>query len=308
MLEFIFLGTGASVPSRRRGLPAVLVRRGDDCILLDCGEGTQRQIMVSPFSFMKISAIFITHLHGDHFYGFPGLIQTMGMMGRTEPLVCRGPAGFSEAVGAAMSMCPSELGFELDVADMEPGMCQDIGFLKVFSFSTEHGVPSLGFVIREPDRPGKFDRKKIAEFGLHGREIEAVRNGETVRGISLNDICSGPRAGKALAYTGDTRRCKSLEEAVCGADILIHESTYADAQSAQAEEYFHSTSRSAAETARDCGCGTLFLIHTSNRYKEPDEIESQAREVFPNVCVPDDLAHYVTTESGVRLISECPPS
>lgn len=308
MLEFSFIGTGASVPSRTRGLPAVLVRRGEDTILLDCGEGTQRQIMVSPFSFMKISAIFVTHLHGDHFYGFPGLVQTMGMMGRTKPLICRGPSGFSESVRAAMSMCPADLGFELDVADMDPGMCQTVGALEVRTFATVHGIPSMGFVIREPDRTGKFDRKAISALNLSGEDIKAIRAGETVGGVSLSDICSKSRPGKTLAYTGDTRPCESLSEAVAGVDVLIHESTYADAQAAQALEYFHSTARDAATTARDCGCGALFLVHTSTRYKDPADILAQAREVFPNSYVPDDLAHYVTTETGVRSVSGCPPS
>jgi len=300
MFEILFLGTGASVPSRNYGLPAVIVRRGRDMVLLDCGEGTQRQIMVSPFSFMKISAIFITHLHGDHFYGMPGLIQTMAMNGRTEPLVVRGPPGFAKALETILSVCPAPLTFELDSRDMEPGEVQKVGELEVLSFATDHGVPSTGFVIREPDTRGNFDKAKAAELGIGGDDFARLEQGETVNGVTLEDVCGPCNPGKSVAYTGDTHRCDTADAALKGVDILIHESTYMAEQSDKADEFRHSTALSAAETARDCGCKTLFLIHISSRYKDRTKVLEEAKRVFKYVYVPDDLALFRTTKNGIR--------
>ena len=300
MFDILFLGTGASVPSRNYGLPSVVLRRGDDMIMLDCGEGTQRQMMVSPFSFMKLSAIFVTHLHGDHFYGLPGLIQTMSMNGRSEPLVLRGPEGFSDALQTILSVCPAELTFGIDSRDMAPGDCETVGELSISCFATDHGVPSIGFVVREPATRGNFDGAKAAELGISGDDFSLLEAGETVRGVTLSDVCGPANHGKSVAYTGDTHRCATADEALRDVDILIHESTYMDAQSDKADEFRHSTALSAAETARDCGCKTLFLIHISSRYKDRTKILEEAKRVFKYVYVPDDLALFRTTKNGIR--------
>jgi len=302
MFDILFLGTGASTPSRDHALPAVLVRHGQDMVLLDCGEGTQRQIMISPFSFMKIGAILITHLHGDHFYGLPGLVQTMGMMGRTEPLTIRGPEGISEAVERILAICPGDIGFELDVDEMPPGESISVGTLTVSSFRTEHGVVSQGYLIRSPDVRGKVDAEKAKELGISGKDFSLLEAGETVNGVTLADICAPTKKGKVLAYTGDTRPCDSVKEAVKGVDVLIHEATYMKSQAAHAKEFFHSTAAEAAETAKECGCGVLFLVHISNRYKERGDCLKEAAEIFPVTHLPNDLSLYRTTRNGVRLV------
>ena len=275
MFDILFLGTGASVPSRDHGLPAVLVRSGPDTVLLDCGEGTQRQIMVSPYSFMKVGGIFITHLHGDHFYGLPGLIQTMGMMGRKDRLVVRGPEGTAAAVEAVLS---------------------------VSSFSTDHGLVSQGHIVKEPDVRGKVDAAKAESLGISGRDFSVLEEGGTVNGVSMSDICEPTRKGKVLAYTGDTRPCPSVAEAVKGADVLIHEATYTKSEASKAQEFFHSTAAQAATVARDCGCGALFLVHISNRYKDRNECLKEAAEIFPAVYLPADLSVYKTTKRGIKSV------
>jgi len=302
MFDILFLGTGASVPSRDHGLPAVLVRSGPDTVLLDCGEGTQRQIMVSPYSFMKVGGIFITHLHGDHFYGLPGLIQTMGMMGRKDRLVVRGPEGTAAAVEAVLSVCPGELGFELDVSDMSPGETVSVGALSVSPFSTDHGLVSQGYIVKEPDVRGKVDAAKAESLGISGRDFSVLEEGGTVNGVSMSDICEPTRKGKVLAYTGDTRPCPSVAEAVKGADVLIHEATYTKSEASKAQEFFHSTAAQAATVARDCGCGALFLVHISNRYKDRNECLKEAAEIFPAVYLPADLSVYKTTKRGIRSV------
>ena len=303
MFDILFLGTGASTPSRDYALPAVMVRHGQDMVLLDCGEGTQRQIMVSPLSFMKISAIFVTHLHGDHFYGLPGLVQTMGMMGRKDPLVIRGPPGTAEAVDAILKICPGEIGFDLDVVDMAPGEQVPVGKLLVSSFATVHGVDSQGYLIKAPDVRGKIDADKARSLGISGKDFATLEAGGEVNGVRLSDICAPDKKGKVLAYTGDTRPCDSVREAVKGADVLIHEATYLKSQAEHAEEFFHSTAADAATIARDCGCRHLFLIHISNRYKDRGECLKEAAEIFPRTHVPNDLSMYrITAGGGVRSV------
>jgi len=303
MFDLLFLGTGASVPSRDRALPAVVVRRGNDVVLFDCGEGTQRQFMVSRISFMKVSAVFITHLHGDHFYGLPGLLQTMGMMGRKSPLILRGPEGFAEALERALSVCPGEMEYELDIRDMSPGEFQTVGELVVSSFSTDHGVPSQGYLVKEPDTRGHIDMEKAKELGVSGRQdLSRIVDGEEVNGVVLKDICPDVTKGKTVAYTGDTCRCETVDEAVKGADILIHEATYMEPEMKLAQEFHHSTALSAAHTAADCGCGTLFLVHISNRYKDREAPRAEARRIFRYTYAPADLEMYHTTVNGVRSV------
>ena len=169
MFDYLFLGTGASVPSRDRALPCVAVRRGADIILFDCGEGSQRQLMVSRFSFMKIRGIFVTHLHGDHFYGLPGLLQTMGMSGRTDPLLVCGPEGFSEALRSCLEVCEGEIGYPLEMRDVGPGDRVGVAGMTVEVFATEHGIASQGYVLRDgPAR--KIDTAK-AEAVLKANNV-----------------------------------------------------------------------------------------------------------------------------------------
>ena len=302
MFDILFLGTGASVPSRDYALPAVLVRSGPDTVLFDCGEGTQRQIMVSPFSFMKLGGIFITHLHGDHFYGLPGLIQTMGMMGRRDPLIVRGPEGTVSALETMLSVCPGEIGFELDVADMSPGDEVSVGTLKVSAFATEHGITSQGYVLKEPDVRGKVDAAKAESAGITGKDFSVLEEGGTVNGVSMEDICEPVRRGKSLAYTGDTRPCATLTEAVRGVDVLIHEATYTESERDHAERFFHSTAADAASAAKECGCSSLFLVHISNRYKDREVCLKEAAAIFPETYVPVDLALYKTTKKGIKSV------
>ena len=302
MLDILFLGTGASVPSKDRALPCVAVRRGPDIVLFDCGEGSQRQLMISPFSFMKIRAIFVTHLHGDHFYGLPGLLQTMGMMGRRDPLIVCGPQGFSEALRTCLDICEGDLEYDLESRDVSPGDVVAVKDMTVSVFATEHGITSQGYVLREPDVRGRIDAKKAASLGIEGKDFSVIENGGEVNGVRLGDISDPAKKGISVAYTGDTRMCQSVRDAVEGVDVLIHESTYMEQESSLAEEHFHSTAVKAASLARDAGCGTLMLIHISNHYKEPEKVLGEARAVFPRTYAPSDMERYRVTGSGVRSV------
>lgn len=300
MFDILLLGTGASVPSRDRALPCAAVRRGPDVFLFDCGEGSQRQIMVSPFSFMRLRAIFITHLHGDHFYGLPGLLQTMGLMGRTAPLVIAGPIGLSAAVLGCLAACPAEIGYDIATEELDPGDDLHFGDVTVTAFATDHGVPSLGFVLREDDPRPSFDAAKAKSLGIAGPDFTALEAGETVRGVRLADVAAPVRRGQAVAYTGDTVPGPAVVAAVKGVDVLIHEATFLEADRDHAVEHHHSTAKQAAEEARAAGCGALVLVHISNRYKDPAALLAEAQAVFPDTWLGTDLALYHLTRDGLR--------
>ena len=301
MADVLFLGTGAGIPSRSRSLPCVAVRHGSDIVLFDCGEGVQRQMMVSPFSFMKVSAIFITHLHGDHILGLPGLLQTMGMSGRKNLLTVGGPAGITESVKAMLAACertyvekvPSdplrELEFPLKVVEMDSSEIKFQGYT-VSSFPTDHSVRSIGFVFREDDRPGKFDPKKASEFGIAENEFSLLRKGKTVRGVEPGSVIGPMRPGCKVVYTGDTAPVPAITKASENADLLIHESTYSASEAELAGNYKHSTSEDAARCARDAGVRMLALVHISNRYDDREALRKEASLIFGNTVVPEDLA------------------
>ena len=302
MFEILFLGTGASVPSRDRSLPCVAVKRERSVTLFDCGEGSQRQLMISPISFMKVDRIFISHLHGDHILGLPGLLQTMGMSGRKNPVSVYGPKGIGKALGDMLGACEGELEYDLDIHELEGGESFDFGGFGVSVFRTVHNTPSVGFVYRECDRPGTFNRVKAEKLGLEpGEDFSRLQAGETVKGVKPEQVIGPTRPGCSVVYTGDTVPCGELTEASRGADVLIHESTYIEEDSELAEQHFHSTARSAAETAAECKVGLLALIHISNRYGDAEEPLAEAKRYFENTIVPSDMQSVSVSNGNIKV-------
>jgi len=300
-MRICFLGTGGSWPTRDRNVASISLSHGKRTLLLDCGEGTQRQIMGSPVSPMRIDAILISHLHGDHFLGLPGLVQTMSLNNRDRPLTILGPEGTAQSVARALTSTVFDPGYDVDVTEMVGGDHFMVGDLKVTCAEASHGITDLAFRIETPIRPGRFHREKAISLGVpEGHLWGRLQKGEPVtfriggkdRTVMPEDVLGGPRKGIAIVYSGDTAPCETVKDLACGADALIHESTYSLRFKEMAEQYGHSTSRGAAETARDAGVKRLFLIHTSPRYADPslmDELIREAREVFPGALVPSDL-------------------
>jgi len=311
MTDVLFLGTGAGIPSRTRSLPCVAVRHGSEIILFDCGEGVQRQMMISPFSFMKVSAIFITHLHGDHILGLPGLLQTMGMSGRKNLLTVCGPEGMAESVKAMLAACErtyvekmptdplGELEFPLKVIEMHDSEIKFQGF-SVFSFPTDHSVRSIGFVFQEDELPGKFNAAKAKELGIRTKDFSLIRKGNPVGNVTPEMIIGPPRPGCRIVYTGDTAPSPAVTEASEDADLLIHESTYSESESELARNYKHSTSADAARCAADAGAKMLALVHISNRYEDPEVLRTEASAIFPNTVVPSDMTLISISSKKVR--------
>ena len=301
MFDIVFLGTGASVPSRDRSLPCVAVRQGRSISLFDCGEGSQRQLMVSPLSFMKVDRIFISHMHGDHILGLPGLLQTMGMSGRKKPVTVFGPVGIGKALGSMMDACEGDLEYELVVKELEGGETFDFEGFSVTSFPTVHNTPSVGYLYREDDRPGTFRKGEAEKLGLRPEDYSRLQAGETVDGVRPEQVIGPVRPGCSMVYTGDTIPCESIEKASEGTDILIHEATYTDEDSELAVSHFHSTSKSAAETAVKCKVRMLALIHISNRYGDAEESLAEAKAIFENTVAPADMQMFTVTDGSIKL-------
>ncbi|MDN5357665.1 MAG: ribonuclease [Candidatus Methanomethylophilaceae archaeon] len=301
MTEILFLGTGASIPSRDRGLPAMAVRSGREIVLFDCGEGTQRQMMMSPMSFMKIKAIFLTHLHGDHFLGLPGLLLTMGLSGRSDPVRIVGPEGTGELLGNILSSCGDSLPFDMLITEAYGGETFRISDCSVTAFPTEHGVPSVGFIFSEDDKVG-IDARRAAEMGVSATDIKLIKGGEVVNGVSSDDIISGTVKGIRIVYTGDTLPCEEVRSASMGADVLVHEATFGSDETEYAEKHNHTTSAQAAAIAKECGVRILVLNHVSNRYRDRAPLLEEAAKIFPETIVAEDFMHLMVTRKEIRSV------
>ena len=302
MLELLFLGTGASVPSRDKATSCIAVRNGSDIILMDCGEGSQRQIMISPFSFMKIRAILITHLHGDHVFGLPGLLQTMSLTGRKEPVTIYGPPGIRDCIDAFMTVTQGETVYPMEIIEVSGGESFAVRDMTVSVYRTEHNMASVGYRIDEKDRPGKLDREKALSLGVKdGPDMSRLKNGETVNGVRPEQVLGPTIKGSSISYTGDTVKTESVTKGSKGVSVLIHESTYMSSDSELAKEHFHSTALQAAETAKECGASCLILTHVSQRYDDLNDVVAEARTVFENTLAAEDMQLYEVRGENVSL-------
>jgi len=296
-LELIFLGTAASWPTRDRNLPSVAVRLGSNIILLDCGEGTQRQIQHVNMSFMKIRLILITHFHGDHFLGIPGLLQTMSLNDRKDPLEIVGPVGMEEMGKTLLGLGYFKAGFPIEFLEMKSGDELERDGHTISSIEVDHTIPTLAYSVTECNRPGKFNKTKALKLGVpEGRLFGRLQKGQNVEvgGITVRpeDVMGPARPGRKVVYSGDTAPTDSLIRFAWGADVLIHDSTLAGDMEDKAHRFGHSTSVDAARMAREAGVKTLILFHISSRYSQGDELLDEAREIFPNTHVSRDLWTY----------------
>ncbi|MFQ6106365.1 MAG: ribonuclease Z [Thermoplasmata archaeon] len=297
-MQIVFLGTGGSWPSPRRNVAAVAVKRGREIILFDCGEGTQRQFMISSLSFMQVQKIFITHFHGDHFLGLPGLIQSMTLNDRTEQLSIWGPKGIKELTEVLLRIGHFNPGFDVYVGEMEDGSVIEFSEYSVKGVGVRHNVPCIGYVLQEKDRPGKFNRERAIELGLpEGPLFGKLQKGQTVqhegKTITPNMVLGEKRAGRKIAYSGDTLPSSRFADAAKDCDVLIHDATTDASLEEKANEFGHSSSRQAAQIARDCRARMLFLVHVSPRYEDVTTIENDAREIFEKAHVPEDFHEHL---------------
>jgi ribonuclease Z len=287
-LSLFFAGTAGSVPSPRRGLPAVLVRRGGDRLLFDCGEGTQRQLLRSV-GLLDVDAVFLTHLHADHWLGLPGMLKSFALRERSEPLTVYGPAGCEELMGV-MRVVYGRLPYKLSVVALDPAeTVRRDGYL-IAAIAVRHkGEACFGYALVEDPRPGHLDPERARELGVTpGPDFGRLQRGETVAGVRPEQVMGPAREGRKIVLSGDTAPCQALAIAAHQADVLVHEATFAEEEGERARQTLHSTARQAAELAREAEVRLLALTHFSSRYAG-GELRDEARAVFAATEAPRDF-------------------
>jgi ribonuclease Z len=292
-MQVTFLGTAGSWPTKERSASAIALDLDRELVLLDCGEGTQRQFFQSSASFMRVRRIFLTHFHGDHFLGLPGLIQSMCLNNRTEALDIYGPPDAEEMVGRALRMGYFTLRFPVAIHPLAPGASVDLDGYSVRTAHAEHPVPALAYRIEEGPKRGRFNGELARSLGLEGRDFARLEAGEPVRVgtrvVHPADVMGPPRPGRSVVYSGDTAPCDDIRRLADRAHLLIHEATAAQDLEAEANQWGHSSARQAAQVANDARVEVLFLTHFSARYKELDGLETEARVVFPGAQAARDF-------------------
>jgi ribonuclease Z len=293
-LDVVFLGTAGSMPTAQRGPAALLVRRGSERILFDCGEGTQRQLQRSAVGLPDLEEIFFTHFHADHFLGLPGMLKTFALRGRDEtPLTVYGPRGLRELFKRLQPFV-GRLPYPLTPVELEAGERLERGDYAIESFAVEHGADALGYAIVEQARPGRFDVRAADALGVpDGPERGRLQAGEEVtlesgHTVTPQDVLGEPRPGRRLVLTGDTAPSPLVVQAAHAADLLVHEASFLAEEEERARETMHSTAAQAAEVARLAQVRMLALTHVSPRYFGP-ELAEEAREVFSDTVVPRDF-------------------
>ncbi|MEM1514915.1 MAG: ribonuclease Z [Thermoproteota archaeon] len=295
-LRIIFLGTAGSLPTNDRSLPSIVIQRGGEILMFDCGEGTQRQMMRTGVGFNRKMTVFITHMHGDHVLGLPGMMQTMSLLGRDKPLKIYGPLGIRAFIEAATSTVSFWLSFPIEVNEVnEEGMVYDGGSYEVRVVRADHSIPSLAYAFIEKPKPGKFYPERAIALGVpkgplwsrlqRGADV-VLQNGRIIRPF---DVLGPPRPGRKVVYSGDTRPSEKIAELASEADVLIHEATLGDELTDRAKEEGHSTPSGAAKIALKANVKLLVLTHISARYIEAESLLGEAKKIFPNIIIPKDL-------------------
>jgi ribonuclease Z len=286
MLRLTFLGTSAAQPTIQRNLTGLAVRRERELFLVDCGEGTQRQMIRYGTGF-DVDAIFFTHFHADHYLGAIGFLRTLSMLGRTGPLDVYGPRPARRLLDVMLFTGTEKLAFEVRIHEVSPGERVRRDGCDMVAFETDHRTPSVGWALVEDERPGRFHPEKAAALGVpKGPLFGALQHGRAVtlpdgRVVRPEEVVEESRPGRRVVVTGDTRPCRGTVDAARGADVLVHDATFGDPEQARAEETMHSTAREAGRVARDAGALRLVLTHLSTRYdREFAPLLDQARAEF----------------------------
>ena len=298
-LQVYFLGTAGALPTPSRNPPCIMVRRGSDTILFDCGEGAQQQMMRARCGF-TVNAIFVSHWHADHFLGIFGLVQTMSFNGRTDPLAIYGPEWVHEFVAILKKVARFNLKFAIEGIELAHGSWVRFDGYTISAFGANHGIPALGYILDEDPRPGRFNRERAIELGippgpLFGRlqrgEAVTVGTGADQRTVNPEEVLGAMRPGRKIVYTGDTREVyHGIQDIAHDADLLIHDATYDESEAERGAEFYHATAAQAGIAARVLSARTLVLIHTSSRYPDAAAHINDAKKKFTGpIIAPDDL-------------------
>lgn len=294
-MRITFLGTAASFPTATRNLPAIAVSRKGELLLFDCGEGTQRQMILSKIGLGSKLKIFITHMHGDHVLGLPGLLQSMSLFDRRASIRIYGPSGLYDFVKAFKDTVKFSLTFPIEIREVNEGViCREEEY-SIKAVWVEHTIPTFAYALTEKKRPGIFYPERVKALGIPEgplwsklqREGKITLPNEQI--ITSSQVMGPPRRGRKVVYSGDTRPCKAILKLAEGADVLIYEATLDDSLSDKAYEMCHSTPSQGAKIAKRTHVKRLILTHVSGRYLDATKLLEQARSVFPVVDVAEDF-------------------
>ncbi|MFE4238475.1 ribonuclease Z [Peribacillus butanolivorans] len=299
-MDFVLLGTGAGVPAKARNVTAIalqLLEERGTVWLFDCGEATQHQILKTAVKPRKIEKIFITHLHGDHIFGLPGLLSSRSFQGGVEKLTVYGPKGIDAYITTSLQVSGTHLKYPLEIIEIEEGIVFEDEQFTVTALSLDHGIYSVGYRIVEKDRPGSLLVDQLLQEGVKpGPLFKALKNGEMVQlddGRVLNgkDYLGDPQKGRIITVLGDTRVCSNALILAESADFLVHEATFSAEETEMASAYFHSTTVQAAETAMKAGAKQLILTHISSRYtlEDSEQLKEESKAIFANTIMAEDL-------------------
>jgi ribonuclease Z len=292
-LDLVMVGTSGSVPTARRGAPAILIRRGGERLLVDCGEGTQRQLLRSAVGLVDVEGVFLTHYHADHYLGLAGLLKTYALRGREQGITLYGPRGL-RSLFSSLARVFGKLTYPLELREIGPGEAVARDGYRIEAFATDHDVVSQGYVLAEDPRPGRFDVEAARTLGVpEGPLFGRLQGGEAVQALDgttvlPEQVLGPPRPGRRVVITGDTRPSRSVVTAANEADVLVHDGTFGEEERERAGETGHSTAAQAAEIARYAGVKLLVLVHLSSRYGG-GELKEEARTIFPEAVVPRDF-------------------
>jgi ribonuclease Z len=299
ILEITFLGTGAGMPAKNRNVSSIALKHLENgsIWLFDCGEATQHQILHTSIKPRKISKIFITHLHGDHIFGLPGLLGSRSFLGGTEPLTIYGPKGIRDFIEVSLSVSQTHLNYNIEIVEFEGHCVFDLGHIIVESRLLEHAIPSYGYRIVEKDKPGMLLVDKLKDIGVPpGPQYQLLKNGETIeledgRRINGKEFLGPDKKGRVVAILGDSRPCENAVELAKEADLLIHEATLDKSLEKTAHEFFHSTTHQAAQIAKKAQVKKLIITHISSRYEKQEwvRLEQEAKEIFSNTIIAEDF-------------------
>ena len=282
------------MPTQDRGLPSVVLRRGSELLMFDCGEGSQRQMTMAKLGFNRRMRIFISHMHGDHVLGLPGLLQSMSFLGREKRLEIHGPEGIADFVNAVNRTVKFNQRFALEVYEVKTGVVLDEREYTVEAAELEHGTPCLGFALTEKSRPGRFNPVKARALKIpEGPVWKRLQMGEKIKlgrvEIRPSQVLGPPRSGSKVAYVTDTRPCSAAVRLARDADVLMYDCTFDNSKKEKAMEYGHSTAEQAANLAKEAGVGTLVLLHVSAMYEDATPLLGEAKSIFKNSIFAHDL-------------------
>jgi len=292
-IDVIFLGTGGSLPTKERGLPAVALRREGELFLFDCGEGTQRQMMHAGLGFNRTMSIMISHLHGDHILGLPGLLQTMSSLIRDKPLDIYGPEGISAYLSSLRRALGFAANFPVHVTELKPGQEVSKGAYTIKTTKAMHDITCLAYALVEKDRPGRFHPERAKRLGVpEGPLWKQLQMGKDVKVegkmVAPRQVTDDSRPGLKIVYAIDTRPTEEVKMLAKEADLLMHDGGFAEDRRDKAKEYFHSTAREAARIAKTARVGKLALVHISAVTRDDSILLKQERIVFRATLVPTD--------------------